>query len=155
MRPRMVAYRYSREFPHPAHDCYRWLTDYSDKDPELAAGAILREREVVERTPERIVLRVDNEILGRAMKGRAEVLLQPGRLFYEAKPLDGDGRSLHYTYQLTELGASRTRLDVVYRHRARSWRSWLRLHLARPLALRRIRAMWDAFARAMAADLSR
>lgn len=152
MKPRMVAYRYARVFPHPARACYQWLTDYSDKDPELA-GAVLREREVQERTPERVVMRVHNEMLGRAMKGRAEVLLHPESLSYEARPLDGDGKGLHYTYRLTELGPRSTRFEVVYNHRARSWKTWLRLQAARPLAMRRIARMWDGFARAMAKDL--
>lgn len=149
----MVWYRYAREFPHSAEECYQWLTDYQDHDPDLAQGHILREREVVERTPERVVMRVRNDFMGRAMKGRAEIRLFPEALRYEARPLDGDGGGLLYTYQLTPLGPSRARLDVAYGHRARRVKRWVQLQLARPAAMRKIGKMWDGFAAAMQRDL--
>lgn len=149
----MVWYAYSREFPHPAEDCYRWLTDYQDHDPELA-GDILRERKVLERGEARVVMEVSNEIMGRAMRGRAEVRLFPAELRYEARPLHGDGGGLLYTYKVTPVGPTRARLDVRYGHRAKQWSRWLQLQLARPAATRRIARMWDGFARAMASDLA-
>ncbi|MEA3201750.1 MAG: hypothetical protein QOE90_3178 [Thermoplasmata archaeon] len=153
VRPRMVWYRYRREFPHGAQECYRWLTDYQDHDPDLANRNILQERQVESRSPERVVMRVRNDVLGRSMAGRAEVRLFPEELRYEARPLEGDGGGLLYTYRLTPLGPGRARLEVAYGHRARKLKRWLQLQLARLAALRRIARMWDGFADAMAKDL--
>lgn len=152
MRARMVFVRVVREFPHPAEDCYRWLTDYSDEDPRLA-GAVLKERRVLERHDDRVVLEVHNEVLGRPMRGRGEVRLFPGELRYEARSLEGDGGAILYTYQLTPLGPARTRLEVRYGTRVRRVSRWLQIVLARPIIRRRLHRMWDGFARAMDADL--
>lgn len=153
MKPRMVWYRYSREFPYDAKACYQWLTDYGEDDPALAGWTILQERRVVERTSERVVMEVHNDVLGFSMKGRAEVRFFPDELRYEARPLHGDGKGLLYTYELTPVAPDRTRLDVRYGHRAKTLRRFVQLHVARPAASRRIARMWEHFADAMARDL--
>lgn len=149
----MVDIPYSRVFPHPIDACYAWLTDYQDDDPAIA-GDIIKERSVQERGPERVVMRVKNVLAGRSLSGMAEVLLHPKEYRYEARSLEGDRGAIHYTYQLTALGASRTRLEVHYRTRARKFSSRLKIILARPFVQRQVARMWDGFAAAMDRDLA-
>lgn len=147
-----VPIRYSRVLPHGRDECYAWLTDYRDDDPTLTT-AVQRARRVLERTPERVVMEGQIAILGNEGSGRFEVRLQPpGR--YEAHILEGPGRKSVYTYELTPLGAARTRLDVVYNIRARRLHKRLLVWLLSPFIKRELAQMWDGFVREMAKDLS-
>lgn len=148
----MVDISLSREFPHPIDDVYAWLTDYQDDDPAIA-GTVIEERSVIERHPDRVVMRVKNVIAGKPMKGLAEVRLSPKEYRYEARSLEGDKGAILYTYQLTSLGPSRTRLDVSYKTRVRRFTRRLQVRLATPIIRRQLHRMWDGFTEAMARDL--
>ncbi len=149
----MVDIPYEREFPHAIDSCYEWLTDYTDKDPSLTPE-ILRNRRVIERHPDRVIMDVENVFLGRALKGRAEVKLYPKEHRYEARSLHGDGKAILYTYQLTPLAPNRTRLEIHYKTRVRKLGRRLQLRILRPLIRTRIHRMWEGFATAMANDLA-
>lgn len=151
VRPVVIDIPYTREFPHPIEQCYAWLTDYTDRDPSLT-HAVLKERRVLERTPERVLLEVRNEVMGADLAGQAEVLLHPEEFWYEAKGL-GRGKGVHYVYRLAPLGPSRTRLDVHYTHRTKRFGTAARMMLARPLIRRQLGKMWDGLAASMAKDL--
>lgn len=151
MRPVVVDIPYTREFPFPIDACYAWLTDYQEDDPQRA-GAIIHGRKVLERTPERVLLEVDNTTMGARMSGQAEVRLFPKEYRWEAHGT-GRGRGVLYKYQLTPLGPDRTRLEVHYTHRVKRWRTRLVMTLGRPLIRRELDTMWDGFAASMAKDL--
>jgi hypothetical protein len=141
-----VVLPYTRRFPFPLPQAYAWLTDYRDDDPQRT-GHIIKKRPVVERTKDRVVLEGELELLGRRMRGRAEVHLSPPDR-WEARFQNGTV----YRYRLEPDGAGCV-LRVEYRIRTRRWRRFLGLLLARGRVLREIDAMWDGFARSMAAEL--
>lgn len=147
-----VVIPFHREFPHPIDAVYAWLTDYSEEDPAHARSVILKERRVLERDERRVLLEVKNVALGQPMVGKAEVSLYPEAHRWEARGL-GRGRGVHYTYQLTALGPSRTRIDVQYSHFVKRWRRRLVMRLSKPLIRRELARMWAGFADAMARDL--
>lgn len=147
-----VAIPYRRQFPYPLPAVYAWLTDYQDDDAEKA-GAIIRRRSVVSREPGRIVLEGELETLGRRAPGRAEVLLHPPDR-WEARFLAGPLKGSVYEYRLTPVAPGRTRLDALYRARARRPSRRLLIRLLRPFIRREIHRMWNGFAKAMDADLA-
>jgi len=153
MRPRMVDIAYSHVFAHDAKACYEWLTDYSEDDPSYTP-TIVTGRQVLERSPDRVVLHAKNDIMGRRAEGRAEIRLFPDELRYEARSLEGDGGAIHYRYHLTPLADGRTRLDVTYGTRVRKPSRWLAINLGRPAVKRQLRQMWLGFESQMDKDLA-
>lgn len=141
---------YTRVLPYPVDVAYAWLTDYRDDD-HTRTDRVLARRTVAERAPDRVLMDVELDIVGRT-KARAEVrLFPPDR--WEARPIGRHGPSKTvYTYQL-EPAPGGSRLTVVYHTRVRNpvRRTVARLML--PVLRARIARMWDGFAAAMAKDL--
>lgn len=152
MKPVLVDVPYSRTFPFPADRAYGWLTDYEDTDPSLTT-TVVKERKVVERRGNVVVMDGRIDILGSGGSGRVEVHLFPQERRWEARIVEGRARGSVYSYQLTSLGPDACRLDIHYRTPVRRWRSRLKVTLARPLIRRELRRMWDGFASGMERDL--
>jgi len=146
-----VCISYERVFEHPREDAFAWLTDYRDDDADRA-GAIIRDREVLTRTEDEIVLEGELESMGRVRTGRARVELDPPNR-WTAHLEDEKGRPAgRYEYELFE-HPDGCRLDVDYHVAAPRLRDKLMLWVARPLARREIDDMWDGFADAMADEI--
>jgi hypothetical protein len=147
-----VTIRYERDLDHPLEDAYRWLTDYRNDDADRA-GAVIRDREVVERTEDRIVLEGELETLGRRMDGRAEVELDPPDA-WTARLYDEKGRrSGVYRYRLEPTEGPGCRLVVDYELVAPKLRHKAMLWIGRPLIRRELATMWDGFVEAMREEL--
>lgn len=146
-----VCITYERVFEHEREDAFAWLTDYRDDDPERA-GAIIRERTVLERTDEQIVLEGELETLGRVLTGRARIELDPPSRWV-AHLEDRRGRPAgRYVYELSD-HEDGCRLQVDYNVATPRLRDKLLLWATRPLARRQIDRMWDGFADAMAEEI--
>lgn len=150
MQPRFVTIPYSRTFPVPVEKAFAWLTDYTDHDASLTTE-VVKQRTVVQRGKDLVVLDGEIELLGTRGRGKVEVALFPPTR-YVATIVEGRSKGSVYEYRLTPV-AHGTRLDVEYRVRVKRVRSWLKVALARPLARRKLHAMWEGFAASMARDL--
>jgi hypothetical protein len=147
-----VCISYERVFEHPREDAFAWLTDYRDDDARRA-GAIIRDREVLERGEDEIVLEGELETMGRVRTGRARVELDPPDR-WTAHLEDERGRpSGRYEYALHEVPDG-CRLEVDYHVAAPRLRDKLLLWATRPLARREIDQMWDGFEEVMDRELS-
>lgn len=148
-----VLFHYERDLAVPLEQAYAWLTDYQDDDPALTSRVVKR-RPVVSRSADKVVLDGEIEVLGRRVKGKAEVhLFPPDR--WEARLYRKDGqRGSTFHYRLVPK-AQGCRLVVDYHIQARRAATRWKLLLLRPLALRDIRIMWDGFVAAMERDVAR
>lgn len=143
-----VCISYERVFEQPIDEAFDWLTDYRDDDAERA-GAIIQDRNVLERTEEEIVLEGELKTLGRRLQGRARVELETADHRWVAHLEDRKGRPAgRYEYELDE-HPDGCRLTVDYHVAAPRLRDKLMLWATRPLARREIDTMWDGFADAM------
>jgi len=145
--PPTVVVPYAREFPVPLAQAYAWLTDYRDDDPQRA-GAIIKKRHVVERSPDRVLLEGVNEVQGRGFKGRGEVRLSPPDRWV----LTLEQGSV-YKYHLTPTTQG-CRLEVQYGIKARRWKTWLGLVLRRAAIRGEIHQMWEGFAANMREEMA-
>lgn len=146
-----VCITYERVFGHPLEATFDWLTDYRDDDAERA-GAIIQDREILERGEDEIVLEGKLKTLGRVRHGRARVELDPPDAWI-AHLEDRKGRPAgRYEYELHEHPEG-CRLTVDYHVAAPRLRDRVVLWAARPLARREIDEMWDGFADAMSDEL--
>ena len=148
---RMVHQRYERDVAHPVDRAYAWLTDYDDDDAQLA-GAIIKDRPVLERHPDRVVLRGDLEAVGRRMRGIAEVRLHPpDHWVAHLKDLKGRTSGV-YDYRL-EPRPGGSRLIVDYGFVAPKLKHVILFTLGRRRIRRELDLMWDGFFAAMDRDL--
>lgn len=138
-----------RTFPFPVDAAYGWLTDYHDDDATLT-DAVVKRRSVVRREGDEVELDAELVTLGRPMRGRAVVKLDPARHRWVATAAGG---RLRYEYQLTPTPEGHSRLDVHYRVASRRWARRLLLVLARPRIRRELHRMWDGFEAAMRREL--
>lgn len=146
-----VCISYERVFEHPLEAAFDWLTDYRDDDAQRA-GAIIQDREVLERSEDEIALEGELKTLGRVRHGRARVELDPPNR-WTAHLQDRKGRpSGRYEYELHDHPEG-CRLTVDYHVAAPRLRDRIMLWATRPLARREIDEMWDGFADAMARDI--
>jgi len=145
--------RYRRTFPFPVGEAYAWLTDYQDDDP-ARTGAIVKERPVLSRSENQVVLRGVLETLGRRWEGNAVVdLMPPDRWRATTRDARGRVRSV-YDYRLEPADGGRASLLTVdYRFNVRRWRTRLTLLVARRAIVKEIDRMWDGFAAAMQREL--
>lgn len=139
----------TRHFPYPVERAYAWLTDYRDDDPSLTT-AVVKRRDVVKKDGDTVEMDVELLTLGRPMKGRAVVRLDPARHRWTAEAAGG---RMRYEYQLTPAPDGGSRLEVHYRVASRRWTRRLALRLARPRIRRELHVMWDGFTDAMRREL--
>ena len=142
-----------RRIHHPPPAAYAWLTDFDERDAERA-GAIVRERRVVERDGTRLRLEGHLEVAGRGIPSRATVDLAPPDRWH-AKLYDKRGRLYMFNdYVVEPDGTGGTRLVVDYHLVLPTLRHRLRYHLGGKLVLRReITRMWEGFEAAMDREL--
>lgn len=142
-----VSVRYERPLDAPLDDAFAWLTDYRDDDADRT-GAIIEDRRVIEKSPDRILLEGELKTLGRRIDGRAEITLNPPDAWtaelYDTK----DRPSGVYEYRLNprEEGCH---LSVDYAFVAPKLKHKLMLTLSKPLIKRELDKMWEGFHQAM------
>lgn len=142
-----VSVRYERSLDAALDDAFAWLTDYRDDDADRT-DAIIEDRRVIERGPERILLEGKLETLGRRIDGTAEVTLNPPDA-WTAKLYDTKNRpSGVYEYRLEprEVGCH---LIVDYQFVAPKLKHKLMFTLSKPFIKRELDKMWEGFHEAM------
>lgn len=148
-----VVVQLKRRLPHERGAAFAWLTDIQDSDVERAEGAVLAERRVIERGPDRVVYEGETAVLGRRARSTTEVKLHPpGR--WEAHVIAGPRKGSWTDYEIVPADDG-CALTVTYHFVFDDPRRMILLRLAKPIVKREIRKMWDGFARSMAAELPR
>ena len=98
----------------PLPFAYQWLTDYRDDDPKITGSTAVRE--VIEKTPSRVVYTSEMIEGGKPMKTRSIVTLKPpDRWDVDSK---GDQRDYNGTYRLVPNGDITTiemNFDSIYK----------------------------------------
>lgn len=140
-------YEIQQTFRAPLPYVYRWLTDYSSKDPELEKGSYLRK--VIKKAPGRAVI----EDLTSTKNGwewyRSTVTLHPPDRWHAE--LRGNIPDWSLDYRLTRLASDRTRITI--RWRIRPDRAY-RIHPIPPksVTLRMMQRLWRNFAASLDRD---
>lgn len=146
-----VEIRVVRHLPCSVEQAYAWLTDYRDDDPQRA-GALVTHRRVLERTERHAVFEGEHRALGKTVRYRQAVRLDPPAA-WRSLVVDGPRAGSRNAYRLeaTPRGA---RLVVEYHLVHAEPATMLLMRLARPLLRRRIVRMWEGYEGALAADLA-
>lgn len=139
-----------RELPAPLKDAYAWLTDFEAADGDRA-GAILRDRPVLEEGDDHVLLEARYGPLGLLPPARMRVDLDDPPRRWEATYVDGplDG---HVTYELEPAGPEDSVLHVAYEIDAPTGLGWA-APAAAPLVRRRLHSMWDGYEAALREEL--
>lgn len=146
-----VRISYERVFAHPLDETFAWLTDYRDDDAQRA-GAIIQDRNVLDRREDEILLEGKLETFGGTRKGRARVELDPPDRWTAHLQGPKGQPAGRYEYELHEHHEG-CRLTVDYHIAAPRLRDKILLWATRWLTRREIDEMWDGFADAMAEEL--
>lgn len=145
-----------RRFRHTPAAAFAWLTDFDERDPERAQGAVVRDRRVTSREGSQLRLEGMLEIAGRPIPGYAIVDLAPPDRWH-AKLYDRKSRLVTFNdYRLAPDGNGGARFEVDYHFVLPKWKHRLRYHFGGKQILRReLTRMWAGFEDAMDRELPR
>lgn len=149
-----VTVTHERVLPARLDPAYAWLTGYDEADPERA-GAVLKEREVLEADDERVVLADRVASMGLEREVRVVVELDPPDAWRATLHGADAANPDRFSYRLEDHGEGRTRLVATYEYAASTRFERAILWLISPLLARETRKMWDGYEAAMRRELAR
>jgi hypothetical protein len=113
--PYSIRYRFSQHFTVPAHEAYKWCTDFSPEDHALM-GEASAERQITRLAETTIILTDTFYTSSGAVEKQKLVQLYPDRLSWISTHLTGPNKYSQFIYEISAEGNVASRLDFTALH---------------------------------------